>query len=58
MDEKEEKDDKEYTKYLIKFYIKEILEKKHLNEEEKEYKKKLLKRCNYYIEQKKMNVLC
>ena len=41
---------KEYTKKLIKFYIKEKIEKNELNKEEKEEKNTLLKRCNNYID--------
>ena len=48
---------KEFTKKLIKFYIKEKLEKKELNQEEKEEKKELLERCSNYIESKKKKVL-
>ena len=36
---------KEYTKKLIKFYIKEKIEKNVLNKEEKEEKNTLLKKC-------------
>ena len=44
---------KEYTKNLIKFYIKEKLKNKELTKEEKEEKQTLLKKCNDYIEIKK-----
>ena len=44
---------KEYTKKLIKYYIKEKVEKKMLNKEENEEKKVLLKKCNDYIDKKK-----
>jgi GTP-binding protein EngB required for normal cell division len=44
---------KEYTKKLIKFYIKEKIEKNELNKEEKEEKNTLLKRCNNYIDKNK-----
>ena len=44
---------KENTKKLIKFYIKEKLEKNELSTEEKEEKKTLLKTCNDYVEKKK-----
>ena len=55
-----EKDDeffriKEYIKNLIKFFIKEKIEKNKLNKEEKEEKKTLMKRCNEYIDKNKMN---
>ena len=40
---------KEFTKNLIKFYVKEKIEKNELNKEEKDKKKNLLKRCNDYI---------
>ena len=43
---------KENTKKLIKFYIKEKLEKNDLSAEEKE-EKILLKTCNDYVEKKK-----
>ena len=44
---------KENTKNLIKFYIKEEIEKNKLNKEEKEEKQTLLKRCNDFIDRKK-----
>ena len=44
---------KENTKKLIKFFIKEKLEKNELSTEEKEEKKTLLKTCNDYVEKKK-----
>ena len=44
---------KEYTKRLIKFYIKKKIEMNKLNKEEKEEKKTLLKKCNDYIDIKK-----
>ena len=44
---------KEFTKHLIKFYIKERIEKKYLNKKEEEEKKTLLKICNDYIDNKK-----
>lgn len=55
-----EKDDeffqiKEYIKNLIKFFIKEKIEKNKLNKEEKEEKKTLMNRCNEYIDKNKMN---
>jgi len=55
MDEKEKEffQIKEYTKRLIKFYIKKKIEMNKLNKEEKEEKKTLLKKCNDYIDIKK-----
>ena len=55
MDEKEKEffQIKEYTKRLIKFYIKKKIEMNKLNKEEKEKKKTLLKKCNDYIDIKK-----
>ena len=52
MDEKDKEfiQMKEYTKKLIKFYIKEKIEKNELNKEEKEEKNTLLERCNNYID--------
>ena len=44
---------KEYTKKLIKFYIKEEIEKNELNKEEKKEKIALLKSCNDYIDKNK-----
>ena len=54
----DEKDDefiqmKEFTKNLIKFYIKEKLAKNDLNKEEKKEKETLFKRCNDYVDNKK-----
>ena len=43
----------EYTKNLIKLFIKEKLEKNELNDEEKKEKKEFLKKCNDYADKRK-----